>query len=264
MRDDAFVTHPGAGREASNTTARLVHALARAAPEREPCEYIYMTEVFAPDFYREMQARLPDKRHFHKLRHKDAMRPDGSSTRLRMYLYPERLWMLPAQQRHVWLEVSRALLAPELHAAFLRKFASSLTKRFGGEAERLSFFPVPILLCDLPGYRIGIHADATSKAITVQFYLPRDTSQSHLGTVFHDGRDGEAAARTRRLPYLPATGYAFPVMPRESWHSVPQTEEADGDRYSLMLTYYVQDTPGAWLKRRYDRARCFFGVGPKG
>jgi hypothetical protein len=164
----------------------------------------------------------------------------------------------------VWLEVSRALLAPELHAAFVRKFAASLQKRFGGDAERLSFFPVPILLCDLPGYRIGIHADATSKAITVQFYLPRDASQSHLGTVFHDGREGEAAARTRRLPYLPATGYAFPVMPRESWHSVPQTSAADGERYSLMLTYYVQDTPGVWLKRRYDRARCFFGVGPKG
>ena len=264
MRDHAFLTHRDSHQVASDTTAHLVHAVARAPLQHEPCEYIYMTEVFAPDLYGEMQARLPDKRHFHALRHKDALRADGTSTRLRMYLYPERLWMLPAAQRAVWLEVARALLAPDLHAAFLSKFAGSLQKRFGVDVERLSFYPVPILLCDLPGYRIGIHADATSKAITVQFYLPRDTAQRHLGTVFHDGRDGAAAARTRRLPYLPGTGYAFPVMPAQSWHSVPQTTEADGERYSLMLTYYVQDTAGVWLKRRYDRARCFFGVGPKG
>ena len=264
MRNHAFLTQPGAAQAGSNGTTQLIDAVSRAPLEHQPFEYLFMPEAFAPDLYREMQAQLPDKRHFHPLRHKDAMRPDGTSTRLRMYLYPELLWRLPVQQRAVWAEVSRTLLARELQETFVRRFAHSLEKRFGVPAHALSFFPVPILLCDLPGYRIGIHADALSKAITVQFYLPRDASRSHLGTVFHDGRDGDAAARTRRLPYLPASGYAFPVMPEASWHSVPQTVEADGDRYSLMLTYYVQNTLGTWLKRRYNRARCFVGAGPKG
>jgi hypothetical protein len=31
-----------------------------------------------------------------------------------------------------------------------------------------------------------------------------------------------------------------------------------------MLTYYVQDSPKDWWKRRYDRFRSFLGFGPKG
>jgi hypothetical protein len=264
VSNDASFAAAGGPALHSSLAAHLTQAVARAPLQTEPFEYVYMESVFAPDFYREMLANLPDKRHFHYLRHKDAMRPDGTSTRLRMYLYPERLWMLPARQRVLWQDVSRVLLSRALQESFLQKFAQSLEKRFARKAQELSFFPVPILVCDLPGYRIGIHADATSKAITVQFYLPADASRRRIGTVFHDGRDGEAAARTRTLPYVPASAYAFPVMPQESWHSVAPTTAADGDRYSMMLTYYVQDTPRMWWKRRYDRLRCFFGVGPKG
>jgi hypothetical protein len=244
--------------------AQLARSVANAPLQTQPFEYIYMENVFTPQFYREMQAQMPDKRVFHELQHKDALRPDGTSTRLRLWLWPELLGRLPAKQRAVWSEVTHALLSRDLQEVFLQKFAQSLEKRFKRPAHTLSFFPVPILLCDLPGYQIRIHSDVTSKAITVQFYLPADASRKHLGTVFHDGREGEAYLRTRTLPYVPASGYAFPVMPTASWHSVPQTSAADGDRYSLMVTYYVQDTAGGWIKRRYQRLRCFFGVGPKG
>jgi len=245
-------------------TDQLAETVARAPLQSEPFEYIYMESAFAPRTYARVLALLPDKRHFHELRHKDAMRPDGSSTRLRMYLYPERLWFLPQAQRGFWLAVSRAMRSAPLQNAFKHKFRQPLEARFGRPIEHLSFYPIPILVCDLSGYRIGIHADALSKAITVQFYLPRDASQRHMGTVFHYGREGEAAARTKTMQFLPASGYAFAVVPRESWHSVRQTTDADGERYSLMLTYYVQDTAKTWMKRRYDRARCFFGVGPRG
>jgi hypothetical protein len=45
------------------------------------------------------------------------------------------------------------------------------------------------------------------------------------------------AARIKALRFSPATGYAFPVVPEESWHSVARTTDADGERNSLMLTY---------------------------
>src|SRR2546428_150235 len=95
-------------------------------------------------------------------------------------------------------------------------------------------------LDDLGGYRIGIHGDSLNKAITVQFYLPRDDAQSHLGTILHEGRNGDTALRTTTLKFRPATGYAFPVVYHESWHSVARTSDADGERNTLMLTYYVQ------------------------
>src|SRR5438874_936269 len=82
-----------------------------------------------------------------------------------------------------------------LQEAFKAKFRAALEQRFGCNIDRLTFYPVPMLLRDLRGYRIGIHGDGQRKAITVQLYLPRDESQAQLGTVFHEGRNGEAAQR---------------------------------------------------------------------
>jgi len=240
----------------------LVRAVDRSPLREAPFDHIQMENVFSPDFYRQMLAALPAREQFHQLHHHDAMRSDGTSTRLRMYLYRENLWRLPAAQRQVWGKVVRALSAPALELAFKRKFRAALEDRFEMEAEKVPLYPVPILVRDLPGYRIGVHADALSKAITVQFYLPSDNSQAHLGTIFHttsaqDGSDQPVAMR-----FLPATGYAFAVRRKESWHSAPTTSEADGERRSIMLTYYV-DEQKKRFKRRAQRFNIFFGRYPK-
>lgn len=250
--------------EAPAPDATLLAAVASSVVETSPCEHLYMRNVFAPAFYERLLALIPARERFHDLRHKDAMRADGSSARRRMYLYPEQLWRLPAEQRDMWRSISRVLRSQALQTEFKRKFRQSLETRFGRSIDQLDFYPIPILVCDLPGYQIGIHADVMAKAITVQFYLPKDTSQRHLGTVFHYGRSGPDAERTVAMDFMPASGYAFAVMERESWHSARRTTEADGERWTLMLTYYVQDTPKAWFKRRWDRFRTFFGRGPKG
>jgi hypothetical protein len=255
---------PVADASSEGPDERMLAAVHDSALAIVPCEHAYMRDVFSPDFYARLLASMPARERFHDLRHKDAMRADGSSARLRMYLYPEQLWRLPAEQRAMWTAVSRTLRSGALQEAFKRKFRRSLEGRFGRSIDQLDFYPIPILVRDQPGYRIGIHADVPAKAITVQFYLPRDGAQRHLGTVFHHGRSGPDAERTVAMDFMPASGYAFAVVEKESWHSVRQTTEADGERVSIMLTYYVQDTPRAWIKRRWDRFRSFFGVGPKG
>jgi hypothetical protein len=264
MLDGAISTRTENYSVAVELAERLAAAVTRSTLEEHRFEHIYMTSVFTPTFYGELLGHLPSTRRFHPLRHRDAVAADGSSTRLRMYLYPERVALLPGAQRAIWMPVARALRSTVLQEAIKQKFQRSLESRFQRPVASLRFYPIAILVRDRPGYRIGIHADALSKAITVQYYLPRDDGQRHLGTVFHDGRDGEAARRTKHLSFLPASGYAFAVMPRESWHSVPRTRAADGDRHSIMLTYYVQDTAKLWLERRYDRCRSFFGLGPRG
>ena len=70
----------------------------------------------------------------------------------------------------------RALCSRQLELAFKRKFRRTLEERFGKPAEKIGVYPIPILLRDQPGYRIGIHSDVAKKAVTVQFYLPRDES----------------------------------------------------------------------------------------
>ena len=242
----------------------FVAAVDRSALRHDPFDHIYMEQVLDAGHYEALLAAMPDRRFYHELSHRDAIRPDGSSTRLRMYLYPELLSGLPPRQREVWMPITRALCSRQLEDALKRKFRAALENRFGKSIDRIGVYPIPILLRDQPGYRIGIHADALSKAITVQFYLPHDASQRHVGTLFHEGEDGEAAGRTTQMPFMPATGYAFPVSEQKSWHSAATTTQADGERVSMMVTYYASDNLPMWLKYRLRRLGLRFGIHPKG
>lgn len=207
---------------------QLVAAVDRADLRHQPFDHIAMEQVLDPASYAALLDTIPDRRFYHDLKHQDAVRQDGSSTRLRMYLYPELLSGLPSEQRGVWLPLASALCSPTLELAFKRKFRATLEERFGMPADKIGLFPIPILLRDQPGYRISIHSDVPKKAITVQYYLPRDERQRHIGTIFHESDLGEGAKRTTQMPFLPATGYAFPVSLTKSWHSAVETSQYDG------------------------------------
>jgi hypothetical protein len=242
----------------------LCAAVERSTLCTQPFDHIYMEEVFDPASYAGLLAAMPDRRFYGELSHVDAMRVDGTSTRLRLYLYPEMLRELPAETQSIWLPVARALCSTRLQNAFKAKFRDALEKRFAKPVKQLRLYPVPILLRDQPGYRIGIHSDRPTKAITVQFYLPKDESQRDIGTIFHEGESGAAAGRVTKMPFLPASGYAFPVTQTESWHSAAQTNEADGERVSMMVTYYVDE--GLWLplNNRIRRLGLRLGIAPRG
>ena len=227
----------------------------------KPFDHVYLRDVVPSTLYATLLGRLPATNRYRELRHRDALRPDGTSARRKFYLFPEHVMLLPAEQRNFWLPVARELRSRGLQDAFKRRFRVALERRFGKSIDALSFYPVPMLLRDFGGYRIGIHGDSMSKAITVQIYLPPDGSQAHLGTLLHEGRNGDAASRIVPLAFLPATGYAFPVIRHESWHSVAQTSEADGERNSLMLSYYVQDRPSDWIIERLKRLWLFLVYG---
>jgi hypothetical protein len=251
-------------RTAAPATSARVALAARvetAELQTRPFDHIVMRDLFPPTYYAALVDRLPATKRYRELRHRQAILADGRSARRKFYLFPEHVMLLPGDQRAFWRELSRHLRSRELHDAFKRRFRRALERRFGKPIDSLSFYPVPMLLRDFGGYQIGIHGDSMSKAVTVQLYLPRDASQAQLGTLLHEGRDGEAAARIVPLAFLPATGYAFPVMRHESWHSVAQTSEGDGERNSLMLSYYVQDTASDWVVERLKRIWLFLVYG---
>jgi hypothetical protein len=235
----------------------IVERVEASAVESVPFDHVYLEGVFSRETYDRLLDHLPETSRYRELRHREAMQPDGRSARRKFYLFPEHIALLPPAQRAVWLEVSRVLCSPALQDALKRKFRRALEARFSRSIERLTFYPVPMLLRDLGGYRIGIHGDSVSKALTVQLYLPRDESQAHLGTRFHEGRGGQAARRIKALAFRPATGYAFPVVYHATWHSVAPTLQADGERNSLMLTYYVQNGVVDRLAERAKRLWVF-------
>lgn len=242
----------------SSIGLEIVDRVESSALDSVPFDHLYLEGVFSRETYGRLLEHLPETARYRELRHREAMRPDGRSARRKFYLFPEHIALLPPAQRTVWLEVSRVLRSAALQDAFKRKFRRALEARFSRSIERLTFYPVPMLLRDLGGYRIGIHGDSVSKAITVQLYLPQDGSQAHLGTRFHEGRDGEAAQRIKTLAFQPAAGYAFPVVYHATWHSVAPTSDADGERNSLMLTYYVQNGVLDRLAERAKRVWVFF------
>ena len=250
------------GRSSASVEGQLVAAVERTKLRHTPFDHIYMEDVLDRTSYEALLAAMPERRAYHELKHRDALRKDGTSTRLRMYLFPELVKRLPEAQRRVWLPIARALRSGALEAAFKEKFRSTLEERFRKPVEKIGLFPIPILLRDQPGYRIGIHADKETKAITVQFYLPSDESQKGIGTVFHEGDSGEAADRTTQMKFLPASGYAFPVSLTKSWHSAATTTESDGERVSMMVTYYIADNFAARLYWQARRALLSLGIRP--
>lgn len=241
----------------------MVEAVRRADLRHQPCDHITMENVFDPSTYERILAALPERRFYHDLMHDDAVRSDGkTSNRLRIYLYPEVLQRLPEDQRRFWLPVGQALCSKQLERAFRDKFRGALEGRFGKPVEKIKLYPVPILLRDQPGYRISIHADKPTKAITVQYYLPADERQKHLGTLFHEAESGPGASQTVQMPFLPASGYAFPVVEKKSWHSANRTTEADGERVTMMVTYYVTEHPLDWIRHRLRRVMLRVGLNP--
>lgn len=240
------------GLSGASVQRQFVDAADRAELRTEPFDHIYMDGILDQETYDALLAAMPSREFYHDLMHQDAVRKDGGSNRQRMYLYPELLQRLPEEQRRVWVPVAEALCSPELELAFKRKFRRALEERFGKSVEKIGVYPIPILLRDQPGYRIGIHSDVKKKAITVQFYLPRDNSQRNIGTIFHESNSGPGAERTTQMPFMPSSGYAFPVSLTKSWHSAAATTADDGERVSMMVTYYVADSP---VRRLYWKLR---------
>jgi hypothetical protein len=262
MNKETAVRRRSGSAEAS-VEQQLVAAIDRAELRHKPFDHIYMEQVLEPESYAALLAAMPDRRFYHDLKHRDAVRDDGTSTRLRMYLYPELLWGLPSELRRVWMPIARALCSRELENAFKRKFRNALEERFGKRVEKVGLYPVPILLRDQPGYKISIHSDVGKKAITVQFYLPSDESQRHIGTIFHESDKGAGAKKTTQMAFMPSTGYAFPVALTKSWHSAAQTTEADGERVTMMVTYYVAEGVRGRLYRLLRRALLSLGLHPE-
>lgn len=216
----------------------LLAAVNAAEVVTDPFVHIQLSSVFPETTYRALLAHLPEHQHYQELRHADAIQPDGSSARLRFGFGDKEMATLPPEQRAFWQRVLQALRDPSLEKAFREKLKAGLHERFRDSLSEIILRPVPELIRDLTGYRIGAHTDIFKKVITTQFYLPEDGTQEPLGTSFYKRRSDGKFDTTHRMPFLPATGYAFAVNSR-SWHGVDVVPEQPKPRNSLMLTYYL-------------------------
>src|SRR5215469_16025458 len=162
----------------------VVNSVDTAVAVETPFFHLVFDQVFPDDIYAMMLAAMPEASDYRPMhgRSKGHDLADGTHTRVKIDLFPEYIRHLPLQKRTVWDIVGRALCSEPVKDAFVRRLAPALARRFGPDYAKVGFYPIPVLTRDIPGYLITPHTDTRWKGITVQLYLPRDASTTHIGT----------------------------------------------------------------------------------
>jgi hypothetical protein len=225
-----------------------------------PFYHLVFDRVFPDEVYAAMLAAMPLASDYRPMsgRSKGHDLADGTHTRVKIDLFPEYVRGLPPEKRAVWDVVGRALCSNEVKQALMARLAPGLRRRFGAGYGKVGMFPVPVLTRDIPGYQIPPHPDTRWKGITVQLYLPRDDTTSHIGTIFHERlADGSLPKRTQ-MKFSPNTGYAFAVAD-DTWHSADTVGPEVKTRDSILLTYFVDQGLLRLLRNRAKRIGNFLG-----
>jgi hypothetical protein len=218
----------------------VVANVAAARVVEKPFYHLEFDRVFPDDVYAQMVAQMPKAADYRPLpgRGGGNIREDGTSTRVKIDLFPEYIRHLNEDKRPIWDVVGRALCSSEVQEAISRGLAPGLERRFGPGFKKVGMYPIPVLTRDIPGYRITPHTDTQWKGMTVQFYLPRDASATHIGTIFHDRAPDGSLPKAMQMRFAPNAGYAFAVGDN-TWHSADPVGNEVETRDSILLTYFV-------------------------
>jgi hypothetical protein len=232
----------------------VVGAIESARALEQPFQHLQYERVFPDAVYAEMLRAMPVASDYRPLpgRHKENLRDDGTATRVKIDLFPEYIRHLPDEKRDIWAIVGSALCSSEVQAAFTRRLAPGLQRRFGAGYGEVGMYPIPVLTRDIPGYSITPHTDTHWKGMTVQLYLPRDDAHPNIGTIFHGRAADGSFTRDVQMRFAPNTGYAFAVGD-DTWHSADPVGPEVETRDSILLTYFVDAGLVRSLRNRAKR-----------
>jgi len=218
----------------------LVDQIQSTPAESDPFFHFCFEKCFLESDYEKIQHHLPSIQSYRELRHKDALLPDGTSSRQQIILNPKAVASLPLAQQATWKAVQEALASETLQLALRKAHAPELKRRFGEKFSEMKMEPRITLIRDLAGYKIGIHSDIKAKVITSQFYLPGNAHHEHIGTRFYRSTAPKQYEFTKQIPFLPNHGYSFTVSDH-SYHGVTPLMAEDAPRNSIMLVYYLKN-----------------------
>ncbi|HVX98559.1 MAG TPA: hypothetical protein VHA55_02060 [Pseudorhodoplanes sp.] len=239
-------------------TQHIVSSIEKARESANPFFHLEFDHVFPDDMYARMVELMPESSDYRPMhgRSKGHDLSDGTRTRVKIDLFPEYIRHLPAEKRSLWDVVGRALTSEPVKKAFMRRLSPGLRKRFGAAHADIGMYPIPILTRDIPGYRIPPHTDTHWKGMTIQFYLPRDKSNSNIGTIFHEKKADRSMPKVVQMPFVPNSGYAFAVGD-DTWHSADPVGPEVRTRDSILLTYFVDHGALRILRNRGKRLGNF-------
>ncbi len=162
---------------------------------------------------------------------------------------------LPEDKKKFWQEFADWLLAGRLLDFLLIKFRPFIERRFKNSSG-IAFYNESLLVQDITKYALGPHSDAARKVITLLFYLPKDLSQSHLGTSIYVPKDPTASYtsgphysfekfhRMATMPFKPNSLFAF-VKTDNSFHGVEPVLDPNVRRWLLLYDVYARQAQNA-------------------
>jgi hypothetical protein len=174
---------------------------------------------FSPEFYSQILAQLPEDRFYEPLMHRDARRPDGTSTRMIMSIDKESTDRLPAEQREFWSAFNAIMRSKKVRDAFMRHLEPELTARFKVPLDEIPCQATVRIGRDADGYKISPHPDNANRVYTAQVYLADDESQTEVGTSVYSRESDGSFKFVRRLPFSPNTAFCF-ARTDSTWHGV--------------------------------------------
>ena len=238
----------------SEAELQLVYKFANARILGFPYPHLYIPDIFPKDFYQAIQQSMPDPSAMIPI---EQARPvKGYKERYVLEMSERHITTLPQEKQPFWKEFSDWLLAGTFMQLVLGKFAPYIEQRFA--STPMDFRNESLLVEDVTKYSLGPHTDAPKKVVTMLFYLPKDESQSHLGTSIYVPRDPgfrcpggphygfDKFVRLTTMPFMPNSLFCF-VKTDNSFHGVEPVSDPDTKRWLLLYDVYgkqaVQQQP---------------------
>jgi hypothetical protein len=233
----------------STVENHLIYQVINAPVRSYPYPHMYIPDIFPKDYYDELQRNIPDPKVMLPI---NQVRPvKGYDERFVLELESEQVETLPEGNRRFWKDLAHWMLAGRFREAMLAKFKPLIDLRFQGQEGAIEFYDEALLVEDITKYALGPHSDAVRKVITMLFYLPKDESQSHLGTSIYLPNDPQFRCdggphykfkdftRLVTMPFKPNALFVF-FKNATSFHGVEPVTDPDTRRWLLLYDIYFR------------------------
>jgi hypothetical protein len=233
----------------SDVEMHLAYKLGNVNFNMFPYPHFFIENIFPSGYYKKIQENLPNPDEMIPIEEARPVR--GYKERFVLELQDKHLITLPENKRQFWKQLQHVLVDnTNFSSLVLSKFQPFIAERFAGQND-LDFSAETLLVEDITNYALGPHTDAPRKVITVLFYLPPDTSQSHLGTSIylpndpsfrcpggpHHSRENFSLLHTN--PFIPNSMFAF-FKTENSFHGVEPVLDPETRRWLLLFDIYVK------------------------
>ena len=234
----------------SSAELQLAYKVANAPLNVFPYPHFYIEDIFPDDFYRELQANLPDPADMAPI---SQVRPvKGYKERFVMELRGPQLEKLPESKRSFWADLYQWLVGNRFGELVTSRFGQLIHQRF--QNANVKLYDEALLIQDITNYSLGPHTDTPRKVMSFLFYLPKDDSQRHLGTSIYVPKEPgfrcpgtahhphEKFERMWTAPFMPNSLFAF-FKTDVSFHGVEPVKDPDCRRWLLLYDLYVAEQP---------------------